>query len=107
VVTNGTADTDLAPGADSRLADVNPDPTFPNAPGFRAVGLLADEAFTGRFRPRVVSATLAVACIAGCVVTGIHGHSLHTGAGGVVAAADHATHGGLLAMIRDQSPPRR
>jgi hypothetical protein len=73
VVTNGTADTDLAPSADSRLVDVNLDPPFPNAPGFRAVGLLADEA----------------------------------GAGGLVAAADHATHGDLMAMIRDQSPPGR
>jgi myo-inositol-1(or 4)-monophosphatase len=98
------------------------------------VRLLADEAFTARFRPRVVSTTLAVAWVAagrraayvtdgdlrgsvhfgsgialcqaaGCVVTGIHGQPLHTGAGGLVAAADHATHGDLLAMIRNQSPP--
>jgi myo-inositol-1(or 4)-monophosphatase len=133
---SGDTDTDLAPSADSRLVDVNLDPPFPNAPGFRAARLLADEAFTGRFRPRVVSTTLAVAWVAagrraayvtdgdlrdsvhfasgialcqaaGCVVTGIHGQPLHTGAGGLVAAADHATHSALLAMIGDQSPAGR
>ncbi|MGH3212176.1 MAG: inositol monophosphatase family protein [Trebonia sp.] len=135
-VRSGDADAELVPSADSRLVDVNLDPPFPNAPGFRAVRLLADEAFAARFRPRVVSTTLAVAWVAagrraayvtdgdlrdsvhfasgialcqaaGCVVTGIHGQPLHTGAGGLVAAADHATHAALLAMIRNQSPASR
>lgn len=132
-VRSGNADTELAPSADSRLVDVNLDPPFPNAPGFRAVSLLADETFTGRFRPRVVSTTLAVAWVAagrraayvtdgdlrdsvhfasgialcqaaGCVVTGIHGQPLHSGIGGLIAAADRETHGALLNMITNQLP---
>ena len=47
-----------------QLVDVNLDPPFPNAPRFRAVSLLAQEAFTARFRPRVVSTTLALAWVA-------------------------------------------
>jgi myo-inositol-1(or 4)-monophosphatase len=118
------------------LVDVNLDPPFPNAPGFRAVRLLADEVFTARFRPRVVSTTLALAWVAagrraayvtdghlidsvhftagialcraaGCTVTGIHGQPLHTGAGGLIAAADCQTHAALLDMIRDQGRPCR
>jgi myo-inositol-1(or 4)-monophosphatase len=128
------ADAGLAPSPGTGLVDVNLDPPFPNAPGFRAVSLLADDAFTGRFRPRVVSTTLAVAWVAagrraayvtdghllgsvhfssgialcqaaGCVVTGIHGQPLHTGAGGLVAAADRQTHAALLEMIRSQAQP--
>ena len=121
----------LAPSADSRLVDVNLDPPFPNAPGFRAVSLLADRRFAGRFRPRVVSTTLALAWVAagrraayvtdghlrdsvhfasgialcqaaGCVVTGLHGQPLHTGAGGLIAAADRETHAALLEMTGSQ-----
>jgi myo-inositol-1(or 4)-monophosphatase len=135
-VRSGGADVELAPSADSRLVDVNLDPPFPNAPGFRAVSLLADKTFTGRFRPRVVSTTLAVAWVAagrraayvtdghlrdsvhfasgialcraaGCVVTGICGQPLNTGAGGLIAAADGETHGALLNMIRNQFPASR
>jgi myo-inositol-1(or 4)-monophosphatase len=130
-VRGGAGDTELVPSAGSRLVDVNLDPPFPNAPGFRAVRLLADERFAASFRPRVVSTTLALAWVAagrraayvtdgdlrdsvhfasgialcqaaGCVVTGIHGQPVHTGAGGLVAAADHATHGALLAVIGNQ-----
>ena len=130
-VSGGAGDTELVPSAGSRLVDVNLDPPFPNAPGFRAVRLLADERFAACFRPRVVSTTLALAWVAagrraayvtdgdlrdsvhfasgialcqaaGCVVTGIRGQPVHTGAGGLVAAADHATHGALLAMIGNQ-----
>ncbi|MFF3172546.1 inositol monophosphatase family protein [Streptomyces sp. NPDC057900] len=125
------ADEELAPSSGSRLVDVNLDPPFPNAPGFRAVGLLAAPEFGEHFRPRVVSSTLAVAWVAagrraayvtdgrlrdsvhfsagialceaaGCVVTGIHGQPLHTGAEGLVVAADRETHGLLLEMIRGQ-----
>ena len=93
--------------------------------------LLADTGFIERFRPRVVSTTLAVAWVAagrraayvtdgdlrdsvhfasgialcraaGCVVTGIQGQPLHTGAGGLIAAADHQTHADLMALIRNQ-----
>jgi myo-inositol-1(or 4)-monophosphatase len=125
-------DAELAPSPDSRLVDVNLDPPFPNAPDFRAVRLLADAGFAERFRPRVVSTTLAVAWVAagrraayvtdghlrdsvhfasgitlcqaaGCVVTGIHGQPLHTGAGGLVVAADEQTHAALLGMIGNQA----
>jgi myo-inositol-1(or 4)-monophosphatase len=42
---------------------------------------------------------------AGCVVTGLHGQPLHTGARGLVAAADHETHAALLAVIGRRFPP--
>ncbi|MEU8246701.1 inositol monophosphatase family protein [Nonomuraea sp. NPDC048916] len=124
-------DEELRPSPASRLVDVNLDPPFPNAPDFRAVRLLADDRFAERFRPRVVSTTLAVAWVAagrraayvtdghlrdsvhfaggialcqaaGCVVTGLHGQPPHTGAGGLVVAADQETHTALLRMISDQ-----
>ncbi|MCO5968692.1 inositol monophosphatase family protein [Actinoallomurus soli] len=129
-------DEPLEPSPDSRLVDVNLDPPFPNAPGFRAVRLLAEAGFVERFRPRVVSTTLAVAWVAagrraayvtdghlrdsvhfaagialfqaaGCVVTGIHGQPLHTGPGGLVVAADRETHTALLDLIGDRLPPGR
>ncbi|MEU9831692.1 inositol monophosphatase family protein [Streptosporangium sp. NPDC048047] len=129
-------DQELTPSPDSRLVDVNLDPPFPNEPRFRAVRLLAEPGFAERFRPRVVSTTLALAWVAagrraayvtdgrlrdnvhfaagiavcraaGCVVTGIHGQPLHTGAGGLVVAADAETHAALLNLIADQSPPDR
>ncbi|MFJ2704885.1 inositol monophosphatase family protein [Streptomyces sp. NPDC087428] len=132
----GGADEELAPSSGSRLVDVNLDPPFPNAPDFRAVGLLAAPEFAEHFRPRVVSSTLAVAWVAagrraayvtdgrlrdsvhfaagialceaaGCVVTGIHGQPPHTGAGGLVVAADRETHALLLEMIRNQAPSGR
>ncbi|WP_327045982.1 inositol monophosphatase family protein [Microbispora sp. NBC_01189] len=123
----------LTPSPGSRLVDVNLDPPFPNAPGFRAALLLADPGFAGRFRPRVVSTTLAVAWVAagrraayvtdghlrdsvhfaagialcraaGCVVTDLRGQPPHTGAGGLVAAADRETHAALLEIIGGQTP---
>jgi myo-inositol-1(or 4)-monophosphatase len=128
-------DAALAPSPRTQLVDVNLDPPFPYAPRFRAVSLLAHEAFTARFRPRVVSTTLALAWVAagrraayvtdgqltdsvrfaagialchaaGCTVTGIDGQPLHTGAGGLIAAADRQTHAALLEMITDQTAPR-
>ncbi len=126
----------LTPSPDSRLVDVNLDPPFPNEPSFRAARLLADPGFVERFSPRVVSTTLAVAWVAagrraayvtdghlrdsvhfasgialcqaaGCVVTGIHGQPLHTGAGGLVVAADLDTHAALLKLIGNRFPPDR
>ncbi|THA72645.1 inositol monophosphatase family protein [Streptomyces sp. A0958] len=129
------ADEKLIPSAGSRLVDVNLDPPFPHAPGFRAVDLLAAPEFVAGFRPRVVSSTLAVAWVAagrraayvtdgtpglrlesvhcaagialceasGCVVTGIDGEPVHTGAGGLIVAADRETHDALLAMARKQA----
>ncbi|MFC4058135.1 inositol monophosphatase family protein [Planomonospora corallina] len=98
-----------------------------------AARLLADPEFIERFRPRVVSTTLAVARVAagrraayvtdghlrdsvhfaagialcraaGCVVTGLDGRPPHTGAGGLVVAADRETHAALLELIDDQLP---
>src|SRR5215475_476017 len=127
----GGEDRHLAPSAESLLVDVNLDPPFPNAARFRAVDLLATPRFVDRFRPRVVSTTLAVVWVAagrraayvtdghlrdsvhfaagiavcqaaGCVVTGIDGQPVHTGAGGLVVAADEQTHATLLEMIKAQ-----
>ena len=124
-------DEPLAPSSESRLVDVNLDPPFPNGRAFRAVRLLAEDDFGARFRPRVVSTTLAVAWVAagrraayvtdgdlsdsvhfaagialrqaaGCVVTGLLGQPLHTGVGGLLAAADAQTHAALLGLVRRQ-----
>ncbi|MER5626245.1 inositol monophosphatase family protein [Streptosporangium sp. NPDC002544] len=123
-------DEPLKPSPDSRLVDVNLDPPFPNSPAFRAAALLADPGFAERFRPRVVSTTLAVAWVAagrraayvtdgrlhdsvhfaagialcraaGCVLTGLDGRPPHTGAGGLIVAADPETHAALLDLIRN------
>ncbi|MEV8637174.1 inositol monophosphatase family protein [Streptosporangium sp. NPDC051023] len=133
-VRRGGVDEGLAPSPDSRLVDVNLDPPFPNEPDFLAARLLADPGFGERFHPRVLSTTLTLAWVAagrwagyvtdghlrdsvhfaagialcraaGCVVTGIHGQSLHTGAGGLVVAADREAHAALLALIGKQALP--
>jgi fructose-1,6-bisphosphatase/inositol monophosphatase family enzyme len=44
------------------------------------------------------AAGIASCRAAGCTVTGIHGQPLHTGAGGLVAAADGQTHAVLVEM---------
>jgi myo-inositol-1(or 4)-monophosphatase len=124
-------DEQLAPSANSRLVDVNLDPPFPR---LRPANLLADPGFAERYRPRVLSTTLAVAWVAagrraayvtdgnladsvhfasgialcqaaGCVVTGIQGQPLHTGVGGLLVAADQATHADLLALIGEHVRP--
>ena len=124
-------DEELAPSPESRLVDVNLDPPVPNAPGFQAVRLLAEPGFMRLFRPRVVSTTVAVAWVAagrraayvtdgdlrdsvhfsagialcraaGCTVTDLHGRPVHTGSGGLIAAADPETHAALLNMIKTQ-----
>ncbi|MFG2590797.1 inositol monophosphatase family protein [Streptomyces sp. NPDC048438] len=60
----GGSDTEAVPTAATQLVDVNLDPPFPSAPGFRATALLAHPGFAERFRPRVVSTTLALAWVA-------------------------------------------
>ncbi|GGY63968.1 inositol monophosphatase family protein [Streptomyces omiyaensis] len=110
----------LAPTAATGLVDVNLDPPFPGAPGFRAVDLLAHPDFVAGFRPRVVSTTLALAWVAagkraayvtdggdlsgsvhfaagialcraaGCVVTGVDGRPVGEGAGRGLVAAADA-----------------
>ncbi|MDQ7904935.1 inositol monophosphatase family protein [Phytohabitans sp. ZYX-F-186] len=125
------ADRPLTPDAAVPLVDVNLEPPFANGPGFRAVRLLGDVAFTQRFGPRVSSSTLALLWVAagrragfvsdsdlrdnvhfaapvavcraaGCVVTGLRGQPVYEGAGGLVAAADRETHDALLAMVGKQ-----
>ncbi|MEU4359130.1 inositol monophosphatase family protein [Streptomyces virginiae] len=123
------ADVQLSSTSATRLVDVNLDPPFPSAPGFRAVDLLANPGFVERFRPRVVSTTLALAWVAagkraayvtdggdlsasvhfaagialcqaaGCVVTGIDGAPIGQAGHGLVVAADAETHGLLMSMI--------
>lgn len=124
-------DVPLSPTSATGLVDVNLDPPFPNAPGFRAVDLLARPGFVARFRPRVVSTTLALAWVAagkraayvtdggdlsgsvhfaagialcraaGCVVTGIDGAPTGPAGRGLVVAADAETHALLMKLIRD------
>ncbi|MFF8392643.1 inositol monophosphatase family protein [Streptomyces sp. NPDC016172] len=130
---DGADDALLTPTPASRLVDVNLDPPFPSAPGFRAVDLLAHPEFVERFRPRVVSTTLALAWVAagkraayvtdggdlsesvhfaagialcraaGCIVTGIDGAPIGETGRGLVVAADDETHGQLMSMIRSRS----
>lgn len=129
-VRHNGADAQLAPTSATQLVDVNLDPPFPSAPGFRAVDLLAQHRFVERFRPRVVSTTLALAWVAagkraayvtdggdlsgsvhfaagialcqaaGCVVTGIDGAPIGQAGRGLVVAADGETHQLLMSMIR-------
>jgi myo-inositol-1(or 4)-monophosphatase len=129
-------DTVLAPSSVSGLVDVNLDPPFPSAPDFRAVDLLARSAFVERFRPRVVSTTLALTWVAagkrtayvtdggdlsgsvhfaagialckaaGCVVTAVDGAPVGPGARGLIAAADADSHELLLLMIAKPGCPR-
>jgi myo-inositol-1(or 4)-monophosphatase len=131
-VRNDAADARLAPTPATGLVDVNLDPPFPGAPGFRAVELLAHPRFVERFRPRVVSSTLALAWVAvgkraayvtdggdlsasvhfaagiavcraaGCVVTGIDGAPIGPAGRGLVVAADAETHELLMSMIRSR-----
>ncbi|GIE34362.1 phosphatase [Actinoplanes italicus] len=124
-------DQPLTPSAESRLVDLNLDPPFPNRPGFLAARMLSDDVFLDRFRPRVVSTTLAVAWVAagrraayvtdghladsvhfaagialceaaGCVVTDLDGRPPHSGRGGLIAAADPDTHATLLSLVSAQ-----
>lgn len=125
-------DTPLRPTAANALVDVNLDPPFPSAPAFRATDLLAHPVFVARFRPRVVSTTLALTWVAagrraayvtdgtglsdsvhfaagialcraaGCVVTGLDGAPLGPDSRGLVAAADTETHSLLMKLIRNE-----
>lgn len=125
------ADAAIFPSAATRLAEVNLDPPHPNGPGFLAARMLADPAFMTAFRSRVSSTSLALAWVAagrraayvtdghlrdsvhfsagiamcqaaGCVITGLRGQPLHTGAGGLIAAADRQAHAWLIEIIGRQ-----
>jgi myo-inositol-1(or 4)-monophosphatase len=126
-------DSRLEPSAASRLVDLNVDAGV-GSPRPSTVALLADEELAARFGPRVVSTSLALAwvasgqraayvtdghlegsvhftagialCVAaGCVVTNLRGEPLHTGVGGLLAAADAPTHEALRALMARQIRP--
>jgi myo-inositol-1(or 4)-monophosphatase len=119
----------LVPSAASRLVDVNLDPWYPPERGIRLERVLTDQVFREAFGPRVSSTTLALAWVAvgrraaylstgdlrdsvhfsagialcqaaGCVVTGLLGQPLHTGEGGLIAAADSDTHRLLVEITK-------
>ena len=121
-------DVPLAPSADSALVDLNLDAPPGQAHQLTTVRMLSSPAFARQFGPRVLSTTLAVAWVAagrraghvtegdvrdsvhfaagialcqaaGCIVTGLHGQPLHTGTGGLIAAADQHTHTALIRII--------
>ena len=122
-------DIPLTPSGSSTLVDLNFDPPFPNAPAFKAVTLAADAEFSARFRPRVVSSSIALAWVAtgqraayitdgdshdsvhraaglaiceaaSCTLTDLRGRVLGSGATGLVAAADPETHAAILSLVR-------
>jgi myo-inositol-1(or 4)-monophosphatase len=130
-VRTGDDDAPLSPSASSDLVDLNLDPPFPSAPGFCAVRLAADPAFAARFRPRVVSSSLALTWVAagrraayvtdgnvaqsvhfnaglaicasaGCVISDLRGGEPPRAAG-VLVAADRATHTSLLELVLNQA----
>lgn len=121
-------DAPISPSAGSKLVDLNFDPPFPSAPAFRAVSLAADDEFCTRFRPRVVSSSLALAWVAtgqraayvtdgnvrdsvhfaaglaicraaGCQISDLHGGSSDDG---LIVAADHDTHVTLTRLAQQQ-----
>jgi myo-inositol-1(or 4)-monophosphatase len=126
------ADEILVPSARSLLVDVNLDSPNPGSDQLLAARMITASAFTAAFRPRVLSTTLALAWVAagrhaayvtdgdlrdsvhfssgialcqaaGCVVTGLFGQPLHTGIGGLIAAADAESHAALVAVITQQA----
>jgi myo-inositol-1(or 4)-monophosphatase len=125
------ADEVLRPAASSRLVELNLDPPYPNHNRFRASKLLSTTAFSELFQPRVLSTTLALAWVpagrragyvsdghldgsvhfasglalcgaADVTMAGLLGQRLHTGVGGLVAAADAQTDAALLDAISHQ-----
>jgi myo-inositol-1(or 4)-monophosphatase len=126
-------DTRAIPSALTHLVDVNLDPPYCDPYHPQVARILSDPEFMTSFRPRVLSTTLALAWVAvgrraayitagdlrdsvhfssgialcqsaGCIVTGILGQPLHTGVGGLVAAADRDTHKALTAIVARQFP---
>lgn len=121
----------LLPSAQSHLIDVNLDGPYPNAPSFSAGRLLSSSRFSDRFLPRVCSTTLALTWVAAgrragyvtdgdllgsvhfaagialcraarCVMTNLQGGPVHSGIGGLIAAADEQTHAALVEVIAAQ-----
>jgi myo-inositol-1(or 4)-monophosphatase len=72
-----------------------------------AAGRRAAYVTDGHLRDSVhFAAGIAVCQAAGCVVTGIDGQPLHTGTGGLLAAADEQPHAALLTLIGKQRAGR-
>ncbi|WP_246039854.1 inositol monophosphatase family protein [Glycomyces buryatensis] len=128
-VRRGSTDEVLRPSSRTGLVDVNLDDPFFSDDSYRPTDLLADPAFAARFRPRVVSSTLALTWVAagrraayatgrsmlgsvhfssgiaicqaaGCTVTDLRGEPLSADSVGLLAAADEETHAALLELIR-------
>jgi myo-inositol-1(or 4)-monophosphatase len=124
-------DSIVRPDANSNLVDLNFDPPFPNAPAFRATRLADDPGFIERFRPRVVSTSLALTMVAvgrraayvtdgtprdsvhfaaglaiceaaGCTVTDLKGELWGRGLTGLLVAANPEVHAALLDLVRRQ-----
>jgi myo-inositol-1(or 4)-monophosphatase len=124
----GGLDTPLAPTGRSGLVDLNVDPPFPSAPAFRAARLASSADFLNRFKPRVVSSSIALAWVAtgqraayvtdghlhdsvhfaagvalcqaaGCMLTDLQGRPFDQNSTGLIAAADAATHATLISII--------
>ncbi|WP_436520437.1 inositol monophosphatase family protein [Actinoplanes sp. HUAS TT8] len=121
-------DTTLVPSPVSGLVDINLDPPFTTEPAL----VIAAPGFRNRFRPRVMSTTLAllwvadgrraayltygdvrgsvhfaagiaVCTAAGCVVTGTDGSPWESGSG-LLVSADQPTHTAMLELIRAARP---
>lgn len=126
----GLADERLRPSAVTGLVDLNLDPPFPSAPGFKVATLLTNASFGASLRPRVVSSSLALAWVAtgqraayvtdgdvresvhfaagvalcaaaGCAISDLRGEPCGERATGLIAASDAAVHAALLQMIRN------
>jgi myo-inositol-1(or 4)-monophosphatase len=54
----------LVPSGDSRAVDFNLEPPYPSAPGFSALAMMGDPAFTRTFQPRVTSTSLTLTWVA-------------------------------------------
>ena len=68
-----------------------------------AAGRRAAYVTDGHLRDSVhFAAGIALCRAAGCTVTGLHGQPTHTGAGGLIAAADQRTHALLLDLVKRQ-----
>lgn len=121
----------LRPSAVPALVDINLDPPWEGPPGHPGARLISRPEFLGRFRPRVLSTTLALAWVAagrraayvtggdlgednvhftagialcraaGCVVTDLTGRAVGTAGNGLLAAADAGTHAALLQLLAD------
>jgi myo-inositol-1(or 4)-monophosphatase len=132
-VRHGLRDRSAVASDASHLVDMHVDVAGPDGPACRAADLLVHPGLRGAgLRPRVVSTSLALAWVAGgrraayvtdgdlrdnvhfaaplavcrvagCVITNLDGGPLHSGSGGLVAAADEPTHALLVDLLADRA----